>query len=128
MIKFDSENGVIAISGTLAELSAETLAFIRMIYLTIEEKNEDSAEIFKDIIIKYLHTAFMSNEDLKENTMNNLKKMKDTNGKLSKLLDILKDLSENTKNFEDDNIKESDGNDMMSYEEFKKMINKKESE
>ena len=128
MIKFDSENGSAAISGTLADLSAETLAFIRMIYLAIKEDNEDSAETFKDILTKHLHTAFMSSEKLKEDAMNNLQEMKDTKDKLSKLLDMLKDLAEDAGDFEDDNIKESDGNDMISYEEFKKMINKKESE
>lgn len=40
MIKFDSENGKLEISGSVMDISVESLAFLRSVYRSINEEND----------------------------------------------------------------------------------------
>lgn len=64
MIKFNSENGELLISGSVIDLSIESLAFIRSVYRSIGEDNKEAAEVYKDFFDKMIKSAFLSSEEI----------------------------------------------------------------
>ena len=64
MIKFDSENGKLEISGSVMDISVESLAFLRSVYRSINEENDKAAEVYKDFLEKMIKNAFLSSEEL----------------------------------------------------------------
>ena len=56
----------VALEGSLAELQADTLALIEGIYRGIEEKNEEAAKRFKEVILNDINLAFMTADEIVE--------------------------------------------------------------
>lgn len=131
MLRFDTENQIFAMKGTMAEVLSELVSFIRLVYLGIDEDNPKMAEQFKDMLTKHFHLAFESTEEIAKQSAKMKRAAKESRDELVSMLDDLKKMLMNKTSYLDESgndIKDSDGNELISFEEFKKMINKKDEE
>lgn len=131
MLRFDTENQAFAIKGTMVEVLSELVSFIRLIYISINEDNPKVAEQFKEMLIKHLHLAFEPAEEVAKQSAEMEQAMRELREELFSMLDDLKKmLLDKTSCLDesDNNVKDSDGNNMMSFEEFEKLLKKKEEE
>lgn len=65
----------IEINGSVTALTAETLAAVRGIYESIEEKDKEAAREFKSQILEHIDLSFMSEEDFIRRTINSLERI-----------------------------------------------------
>ena len=109
MIRFDSENAKLEISGTVMDISVESLAFIRSIYITIAEKDKKAAAVYKDFFVNMIKTAFLSREELNRQTEEARNETFRTMDSIKELLDQLKERMEhkNDKTDESENISDT---------------------
>lgn len=131
MLRFDTENQVFAMKGTMVEVLTELVSFIRLVYSTINEDNPKMAEQFKEMLTRHFHLAFESIEEVAKQSAEMEQAARESREELISILDDLKDMLMNKTSYLDEsgnNIKDSDGDDLMSFEDFKKMINKKDEE
>ena len=131
MLRFDTENQVFAMKGTMVEVLSELVSFIRLVYSTINEDNPKMAEQFKEMLTRHFHLAFESTEEVAKRSAEMEQAAKESREELLSILDDLKEMLMNKTSYLDEsgnNIKDSDGDDLMSFEDFKKMINKKDEE
>lgn len=118
MIKFNSETGELLISGSVIDLSIESLAFIRSIYRSIGEENEQAAEVYKDFFDKMIKNAFLSSEELNEQAEEAKKQTFKTMDSIKELLDELKGKMEHM----DDESEESKGSADTLHDEFERFL------
>ena len=128
MIEFNTETGLFHIKGSVAELTAEMLSTIKIMYMDICENSAEAGEIFKTMMEKYIHTAFLSEDTIKQMADKSEKAAKQQRDELINMLDDLKDTILKHTTHLDKDVKDSDGDEMMSFEEFEKLIKKKEEE
>ena len=131
MLRFDTENQVFAMKGTMVEVLSELVSFIRLVYSGINEENPKMAEQFKEMLTRHFHLAFESTEEVAKQSAEMEQAARESRDELLSILDDLKEMLMNKTSYMDEsgnNIKDSDGNELMSFEDFKKMINKKDEE
>ena len=117
MIKFDSENGKLEITGSIMDLSVESLAFIRSVYRSINEENEKAAEVYKDFLEKMIKNAFLSSEELDRQAEEAKKQTFKTMESIKGLLDELREKMERM-NDEPDELKNSGDTLHDEFERF----------
>lgn len=122
MIKFDSEKGSLEISGNVMELSSESLALVRSIYMSISKENEKAAEIFKDFFRKMIKSAFLSSEELARETEKLEKQNLEMMNSIEELLNGLKEKMEHTK----DKYNESKNSNDTLHDEFERFLHGEE--
>lgn len=89
MIKYDTNESKIEVNGTVIDIAAESSFMIRQIYKLIREENPDAGERFKEMICNSIKDCFLSDEEIRERT----KAMEKRVEMISKLLDVLNDIS-----------------------------------
>jgi len=118
MIRFDSEKGELLISGSVIDLSVESLAFIRSVYRSISEENPEAAEVYKDFFDKMIKSAFLSSEELDRQVEEAKKQAFKRMDSLKELLDELKGKMEHM----NDKSEESDGSADTLHDEFERFL------
>lgn len=89
MIKFDTNEAKIGISGSVIDVASESMFMIRQIYKLICEENKDAGEKFKKLICTDIEDCFLSDEEILKRTEEMEKRVE----RISKLFDILKEMS-----------------------------------
>ena len=118
MIKFDSENGKLEITGSIMDISVESLAFLRSVYRSISEENEKAAEVYKDFLEKMIKNAFLSSEELDRQAEEAKKQTFKTMESIKGLLDELREKMERA----DDEFKESKNSGDTLHDEFERFL------
>jgi len=122
MIKFDSEKGSLEISGNVMELSAEALALVRSIYVSIGKENEQAAEAYKNFFEEMIESAFLSSEELNKKTEELEKRNFEMMNSLEELLNGLKEKMEHMKDKHDKSKNSSD----TLHDEFERFLHGEE--
>ena len=118
MIRFDSEKGELLISGSVMDLSVESLAFIRSVYRSIGEDNKEAAEAYKDFFDKMIKSAFLSSEEIDRQVEEAKKQAFKRMDSIKELLDELKGKKERM----DDESEESKGSADTLHDEFERFL------
>lgn len=122
MIKFDSENGKLEISGSIMDISVESLAFLRSVYRSINEENDKAAEVYKDFLEKMIKNAFLSSEELNKQAEEAKKQTFKTMESIKGLLDELREKMERM----DDEPDEPKNSGDTLHDEFERFLHGEE--